>query len=576
MNLKITRSGPRTYLQIVHSFRDPATGQPRQRHIATLGRLDELAEGGRLDALLDGLLKVTGRTPLSGREPGIEEESTVFERALGLGDVWAITKLWEELGLGDAVEAAASGTRARMDVETLIRVMVANRLCDPRSKLGVLEWLEGVAMPGIDRAAVTHQKLLRAMDVLAEHWEEVETALARQILPLFGHELEVVFYDITTVRVHGEHEGEGDLRAWGKPKDGEELARQYAVGVVQSEEGLPITHEVFPGNISEPKTVKGIIERLAERFPIRRMVLVADRGMISFDNLDELDAMELPGGRRMEYILAVPARRYREMTAGLREVHEELSAESRRTKREAVRETLVNGRRLVVAHSPEIARRSRWQRALKLAKACRLAHQLSGKLNDQADGKTSRGRRLTDNGARLRLRDFLIEHRLTRLIKVDWKDDVFTWDWDVEELKRELMLDGKLVVVSNVEDVDAAQLVARYKDLADIERGFHVLKSHLAIAPVYHRLPQRIRAHTMICFLGLVIHRVMRQRLRRAQMDHSPERMLLKLRGIQRHGVALSTGRKLRGITTPTPEQLSLFDAVSVPAPTRKAVETTP
>jgi hypothetical protein len=283
--------------------------------------------------------------------------------------------------------------------------------------------------------------------------------------------------------------------------------------------------------------------------------------------------MELGGGRRMEYILAVPARRYREMTKDLLALHQELVAEARRTQKEAVRETLVNGRRLVVAHSPEIARRSRWQRAGKLAEACRLANQLAGKLVAQEEGKRGRGRPLTDTGARLKLRDFLVEHRLTRLIKIDWKDEVFTWEWDVEELKRELALDGKLVIISNVADMAAAELIARYKDLADIERGFRVLKSHLEIAPVYHRLPQRIRAHTMICFLALVLHRVMRQRLRKARLDLSPDKLLLKLRGIQRHGVTLAPGRKLRGVTTPTLEQRSLFEAIEVEAPTRKAVE---
>jgi len=572
MPIQITRSGPRTYLQIVHAYRDPETGQPRQHHIATLGRLEELAEGG-LDSLLDGLLRVTGRPRLAELGGGIREEHVAFEPALALGDVWAISRLWEELGLGEAIESVARKTRVRIPVEELIRVMVANRLCDPRSKLGVVEWVGDVALPGVDLAEVTHQNLLRAMDVLAEHWEAVETALGRQIAPLFANDLEIVFYDITTVRVHGEHEEEDDLRKWGKPKDGEDLERQYAVGLVQSQEGMPITHEVFPGNVSEPKTVKQTVERLASRLPIRRIVLVADRGMISFDNLEELEGMELPGGRKMEYILAVPARRFREMTKDLETLHQELLAESRRTGKESLRETVTNGRRLVVAHSPEIARRSRRQRAEKLAEACKLANELAGKLMAQEEGQRQRGRPLTDSGARLKLRDFLVEHRLTRFLKIDWEKEVFTWDWDVEELKRELALDGKLVIVSNVSDMKAAELVARYKDLADIERGFHVLKSHLEIAPVFHRLPERIRAHTMICFLALVLHRLMRSRLRKARLDVSPDTLLAKLKRIQHHGVTLAPGRRLRGVTTPTPEQRSLFDAIEVDVPTRKAVE---
>jgi transposase len=573
MNLKITRSGPRTYLQIVQSHRDPVSGQPRQRHIATLGRLDELVDGG-LDALLDGLLKVTGRTRLAALDAEIDEERTVFDRALGLGDVWLIAKLWEELGLAKAVTLAARRTRARIAVEPLVRAMVANRLCEPRSKLGVVEWVEGVSLPGVALSEVTHQNLLRAMDVLADHWETVEKALGRQLAPLFADDLEVVFYDITTVRVHGEGEEEDEVRAWGKAKGADTLERQYAVGVVQSSAGMPITHEVFPGNISEPKTVKGMVERLAKRFPIRRLVLVADRGMISFDNLEELETIELSRGRKVEYILAVPARRYREMTKDLGTLHQELLTESRKLKAEALREVEVDGRRLVVAHSPQIAKRSRRMRAIRLAQACRLARELTAKLDAQDEGKRRRGRPLTDNGARLALRDHLVKYKLTRFIKVDWEERGFTWDWDVEELKRELILDGKLVIVSNVSGMSAAELVERYKDLADIERGFRVLKSHLEIAPVHHRLPKRIRAHTMICFLALVLYRVMRHRLRQAKADLSPDRLLLKLKAIQRHSVKLSTGRRLAGVTTPTMEQRSLFELMGVDVPTRKATAT--
>jgi hypothetical protein len=113
--------------------------------------------------------------------------------------------------------ALRSGKR-KLDVEALVRAMVFNRLCDPDSKLGCLRWLDTVAMPAMPEG-VTHQHLLRAMDALMDHAERVEMELAKQIRPLVDRDLAVVFYDLTTVRIHGEGEVEDDLRAFGMNKE---------------------------------------------------------------------------------------------------------------------------------------------------------------------------------------------------------------------------------------------------------------------------------------------------------------------------------------------------------------------
>lgn len=572
--MKVTRSGPRTYLQIVHAYRDPETGRPKQRHIANLGRADQLGEQD-LDTLINGLLKFTNRPTVDELHEGVSSDTTTFRPALQLGDIWTILGIWHQLKLAQTITKAVRGSRRRIDVEKLVRVMVMNRLSDPQSKLGLLRWLEQVYLPGVEKDSVQHQHLLRAMDVLLEHKEEIENQLVGTLLPLFDTEMEVVFYDITTVSVEGEAEVTDDVREHGKSKAFDGVERQFAVGVVQTADGFPVTHEVFEGNISETTTVQDTVRSLAERFPIRRLVFVADRAMVSMDNLSELEGIELPDGRRVEYILAVPARRYRKMTEDLPELHRRLMEETKSTGKEAVAEAEVDGRRLVVAHSPTIARRARRMRAKRVVKALAVARKLAGKLTDQAVGVRRRGRRLTDDGAKISFGQRLSELKLTRLIKIDTEDDIFLWSWDVEELKRDLELDGKLVLISNVRDLAADELVARYKDLADIERGFRIMKNQLDIAPVFHRLPDRIRAHTFICFLALVIQRALRHRLHRSALDMSPEELLYRLRTVQHHSVRLAAGKELEGVSAISPEQRSLFEAVDVPLPTMKRVRAT-
>ena len=123
---------PGQYLQLVEAFRDD-TGKAKHRTLVTLGRLDQLTDS--LDAVISGLLKVTGRPDfLNASLPAVE-----FESARALGNVWALNELWESLGFGE-LRRVFRKTRHSIDVEALIRVMVFNRLCDPESG-GAALWL---------------------------------------------------------------------------------------------------------------------------------------------------------------------------------------------------------------------------------------------------------------------------------------------------------------------------------------------------------------------------------------------------------------------------------------------------
>ena len=131
---------------------------------------------------------------------------------------------------------------------------------------------------------------------------------------MIDQDLSVVFYDLTTIRAEGLSTEANDVRAFGMAKEGL-IARQFMLGVVQTAEGLPIYHEVFDGNTAETKTLLPTLKTVLNRFPsVSRLVLVADRGLLSLDNLDALSEIRLAGGRPLEFILAVPGRRYHEFT----------------------------------------------------------------------------------------------------------------------------------------------------------------------------------------------------------------------------------------------------------------------
>ena len=553
MFVKLTRSGGHTYAQLVESFRNDA-GKPRQRTVATLGRVDE--SGGQLDAVLATLLRAKGQ-PTRTVTPQVK-----FESALALGDVWALDQLWRELGF-DALAAVFRRERYTTAVEQAIRVMVFNRLCDADSKLGTLRWLQTVAMPGVDPAKVTHQHLLRSMDALMEHQGAVDACVAQLLRPLIDDELSVVFYDLTTIRTAGLSEQEADVREFGMSKDGV-VARQFMLGVVQTADGLPLHHEVFDGNTAEAPTLEPTIRKVLSRFPhIRRLVMVADRGLLSIDNIAKLTAIKLPEGRALEFILAVPGRRYGEFTELLQPLHDAACGKPEQT----VAESAWEGHRLIVAHDPVRAQEQTSMRNARIADLRARAEQLAGKLDGQDAGATHRGRKLSDSGAKARFYHEVVEGQMAKIIQVDLKSDLFTYAIDERALARAQMMDGKLVLVTNVADLTPAEVLRRYKSLADIERGFKVLKSEIEIAPVFHRLPERIRAHASICFMALILHRVMRQRLKAAGHSTSPERVLAQLRRIQRQCVSINNGVPITGISTIHHDQAHLLAALKVKNP---------
>jgi len=557
MFVKVTSSGSRRYVQLVESYRDD-NGQPKQRTVATLGRLDQL--GDSMEGVINGLLRVTGRPALEAAA----EPAVTFESARALGDVWALSELWQELGF-DGLRRVFRRTRHAIDVEALVRIMVFNRLCDPESKLGVLRWLETVGLPGLSIEAVDHQHLLRAMDALVTHQADVDAVLAGLLRPLVDQTLSVVFYDMTTIRAEGLSQQEDDVRQYGMAKEGV-IARQFMLGVVQTAEGLPLYHEVFDGNTAEVTTLKPTLKKVLSRFPVKRVIVVADRGLLSIDNLAELQAMTLPDGAPLEFILAVPGRRYSDVVDSLEGLHTQQCLPAHE---EVLGEVPWNGLRLIVAHDPVAAQEKGRQRDAQIAHLEQLAAQWVGKLDAQDTGHRSRGKELSDGGARARFYHAVCEAHLARIIQVDLKSERFCYAIDERALHHARMMDGKLLLVTNAADLSPREVVDRYKSLADIERGFRVLKSEIEIGPVYHRLPDRIRAHAAICFMALILYRVMRMRLQAANSELSPARALAMLNRIQHHRIVIDQSKSVAGLSAISQEQARVLSALKVRKPAK-------
>lgn len=361
MFVKLTKSGPRRYLQLAESYRDE-NGRVKQRTIASLGRLEKI--DAHFDSVVRGLERATGRKTSKANTsitPNDDQPTIGFEPARALGDVWTLTQLWNELGF-DRLSGVFRSSKRKLNVEAMLRVMVFNRPCDPESKLGVLRWLETVCLPGIDTSAIAYQHLLRSMDVLMDERDKVDDVVSALLRPLIDQELSVVFYDLTSISTQGESEQENDVRRYGMSKDGG-IKRQFVLGVVQTAEGLPIYHEVFDGNVAEVSTLKTTLETVMQRFAIKRVIAVADRGLLSIDNLAQLQAMKTPSGEPLEFILAVPGRRYNEFETLLKPFH---TQQCKKADQEIIGEKQWQDLRLIIAHDPDAASERTAARDLKI------------------------------------------------------------------------------------------------------------------------------------------------------------------------------------------------------------------
>ena len=275
-------------------------------------------------------------------------------------------------------------------------------------------------------------------------------------MDLFNQHVDVVLMDTTSVVYWGDGDKADKILDYGYSKQKRFDLKQVIVGIFMTKDGMPIGHEVYPGNTNDIKAFKEMIAAIKGRHSIRRVVIVCDRGMVSKENLSNLEK------EGYEYVVGMRMRQLRKPDAGsvlntedMRKVSDNLSA----------KETEYEGRRLIVCHNSEQDKRDK-------AKRIEIIARLTEKLKTQG------------------LKSLLVSKEYKKYLKI--------------EAKQEVLFDGKYVLETNTE-LDWKQVVLSYKDLWQVEHAFKTLKNELSMGPIYHYTEKRIRAHIFVCFLALLL-----------------------------------------------------------------------
>jgi hypothetical protein len=566
MYLRETRRSNRdgsvvAYLQLAHNERHPVTGSPVAKVIHNFGRAEKV-DRQALARLVTSISRFLTPEQAIAAAHGAEVEIVDSRR---LGGAWTLDRVWERLGIGAAIRRVATGRRLDgQRVERVVFALVAQRALEPGSKLAGTRWVaERVAIEG--RPGFTDDAAYAGMDFLLDALEEIAGEIFGSVAHLLNLDLDIIFVDTTSTyfELDVPHEladladtvdedgisrpAEAAERVFGHSKDHRTDLPQVVIAMAVTRDGVPVRCWTFPGSTADTEIIRTVKDDLAG-WGLRRMVWVADRGFACAANRAYLTR---GGGHYIHAeklrhtnteaaaALARPGR-YRTVAGNLRVKEVTVAPGGDGDGDEGMR-----AQRFVVCHNPEQAGRDAAVRA-------RLISHLQA-LIDGSDTWTDRrrdelvGTLKTKPGLRRYLRR--TDRGLLRI--------------DAGAAKREAHLDGKWLLRTSDVTLTPDDLAAAYKQLLQVERGWRDMKGALGLRPVFHYREDRIRAHVQLCWLALLLLRVIENATGDTwrNIRHELDRM---------HLVTLATadGQVAQRSTTTT-GQKTILSALGLPEPPR-------
>jgi len=485
------------YYQLAENVWDPAKGCAVAKVVHNFGRAETL-DGDSLRRLARSILRVVGdeQAQLEAQPNadgvGPAGDPIRFRQSWPYGAVYVLDQIWRQLAIDEVLGKLLAQDNIKWNVERALFAMVANRALEPCSKLYCFEqWLrEDAFVPGANKLEL-HQ-LYRSMDVLEKYKSEIEKAVYFATADLMNADVDMIFYDTTSLHFEIDEEDEDELKKFdreykplrkrGHSKNGRTDAPQLVIGMAVTRDGLPVRSWVFEGNTADVTTVAKVKADL-KGWRLGRCVFVGDAGMNSEANRRKLAlghgkyilAAKMRGGDEVTTEVLSRPGRYREVAGNLRVKQVEVGDGERR-------------RRYVLCHNPQEEQRQRKHRE-------RLVQQLERELADMKPSADGHSKRMCELMSSRRFGRFLRQSGSSLVV-------------DYSAVHREEHYDGKWVITSNDDTLTAEDLALGYKQLMRVEECWRKLKSGLRMRPVFHWRPWRINAHVTISMLALLLERI--------------------------------------------------------------------
>jgi len=461
------------YLQVVNNTR--IKNKIKQNVVATLGRLDALRDNGDIDGILQSLSRFSDELAVTKK---LQDGSVKANWVKSWGTCLVFEKLWKNLGLDCIIHELADQSNFQFDVERAVFASVLNRLVNPRSDLATHSWLRQVHAGGFDGLDLQH--LYRAMDFLADYQPEIEKALFNRGRDLFDYGVDLVFFDTTSTYFEGR--GPKGMAAFGHSKDHRPDRVQILVGLLMSRRGYPISCQFFEGNTADVRTIRRIIDLVKRRFDLARVVLVADRGMVSVENLVDLETAGV------DYIVGIPMRRYSDVKNELMVTPGFYQALSPSL---WFKEVFLNDCRYVLCYNDDQAKKDRADREAIVAT-------LKGSLK---------------NGG---IKALVGNKGYRKYLEVDTGAARI----NTAKLRDEERFDGKYVLLTSLSESEfsAEEVAVSYKRLWQIEKAHRDLKSVLEMRPVFHQRCDRVQGHIFCNFLSLYLKIALQKNLEKNKL----------------------------------------------------------
>jgi len=582
----------RAYWALVESYRTEAG--PRQRIVAWLGKLDEAGRLGVEQAAghLDGGPEAragaknhdrqlalfdqphAADSPVEPRWVEVNSSAMRVENCVQFGGPWLVLELIRRLRLDEFLKDVIPAGREHVAWWRSALILVVARLCDPSSELYVAEqWYPKSALPallGVPADRVDDNRLYRTLDQLLPHKQQLEVHLKHRMGELFDLEYDLLMYDVTSTYFEGQAQ-RNPLAQRGYSRDNRSDCKQVCIGLVVSRCGMPLGYEVFAGNTADVTTVEHIVETMEARYGKSNRIWVMDRGMVSEENIDFLQA----GGRR--YIVGTPKSMLKKFAAQVLKddwntIRDGLQVKLCQRPRDASDDDAdgaeTSDEIFILCRSRDRSKKEEAMVARSEEKIEQRLEKMQARCEKQKRDpmKVEReiGRLLGQNTRASRLFEVTVTKTDEGFAQLKWQKAKESRDWAT-------LSAGCYLLRTNVTDWTDEELWKAYIQLTEAEAAFCIHKSDLKIRPIWHQKEDRVLAHIFVCFLAYVVWKTLGQLCAKAGLGNEPRRILAELSELRMMDVVLPTREGIdirrRCISTPTEHQQILLDHLGLRLP---------